>query len=265
MELVDGGPLSEAIPQGRAAAREAAAHRHRSGRRDGGRAAARHHASRPEARQHHGHVVGTRQGARLRSRQGPRRDARRARPTIVTRMSRRATSPAKARSSARWPTCRPSRRKERPSIRARDIFSLGVVLHEMATGERPFKGDTNVSILSSILKDTPTPVTDSNPAAAGRPGADRPPLPGEGSVAALPDGRGSAERARRAEAGHVASGIVTAVRPAPRRSRVRDSGGLVAAVAGLAAAIAVAVRARSRQMAATVRAPRRSPSIACSA
>jgi serine/threonine protein kinase/Tol biopolymer transport system component len=45
-----------------------------------------------------------------------------------------------------------------------DIFSLGVVLHEMATGDRPFKGDTNVSILSSILKDTPPSVTDSNPA-----------------------------------------------------------------------------------------------------
>jgi eukaryotic-like serine/threonine-protein kinase len=45
-----------------------------------------------------------------------------------------------------------------------DIFSLGVVLHEMATGERPFKGETNVAILSAILKDTPTPITDTNPA-----------------------------------------------------------------------------------------------------
>jgi serine/threonine protein kinase len=43
-----------------------------------------------------------------------------------------------------------------------DIFSLGVLLYEMATGERPFTGDTGVSILSSILKDTPTPVTEVN-------------------------------------------------------------------------------------------------------
>ena len=34
----------------------------------------------------------------------------------------------------------------------------------MATGQRPFTGDTNLSILSSILKDTPRSVTDINPA-----------------------------------------------------------------------------------------------------
>jgi Tol biopolymer transport system component len=33
----------------------------------------------------------------------------------------------------------------------------------MATGVRPFTGDTNLSILSSILKDTPKPITDLNP------------------------------------------------------------------------------------------------------
>jgi len=41
-----------------------------------------------------------------------------------------------------------------------DIFSLGVVLYEMATGNRPFKGDTNLSLLSSILKDKPQPVSE---------------------------------------------------------------------------------------------------------
>ena len=39
-----------------------------------------------------------------------------------------------------------------------DVFSLGVMLYEMTTGERPFKGDTSVSLISSIVKDEPLPV-----------------------------------------------------------------------------------------------------------
>ncbi len=36
-----------------------------------------------------------------------------------------------------------------------DIFSLGVVLYEMATGRRPFQGDSPVSLASSIVRDVP--------------------------------------------------------------------------------------------------------------
>jgi TolB-like protein len=41
-----------------------------------------------------------------------------------------------------------------------DIFSFGIVLYEMATGERPFTGGTSLEISSSILRDTPKPVTE---------------------------------------------------------------------------------------------------------
>lgn len=45
-----------------------------------------------------------------------------------------------------------------------DLFSLGVILFEMATGQRAFKGDSHVTALSSLLTDTPPSVTDLNPA-----------------------------------------------------------------------------------------------------
>ena len=45
-----------------------------------------------------------------------------------------------------------------------DIFSLGIVFYEMLTGERPFTGDTAAAIVSSILRDTPRPVSELQPA-----------------------------------------------------------------------------------------------------
>jgi TolB-like protein/Flp pilus assembly protein TadD len=41
-----------------------------------------------------------------------------------------------------------------------DIFSLGVMLYEMASGERPFGGGSSAELASAILRDTPRPLTD---------------------------------------------------------------------------------------------------------
>jgi Tol biopolymer transport system component len=56
----------------------------------------------------------------------------------------------------------PEQAEGKPFDHRSDIFSLGVVLYEMATGRRPFQGDTGASIISSILRDTPPSVTDLN-------------------------------------------------------------------------------------------------------
>src|SRR5262245_4485986 len=44
-----------------------------------------------------------------------------------------------------------------------DVFSLGVVLYQMITGDRPFHGESNVDMISSILRDRPSPVTEIRP------------------------------------------------------------------------------------------------------
>lgn len=45
-----------------------------------------------------------------------------------------------------------------------DIFSLGIVFYEMLTGRRPFDGSSAASVISAILRDTPRPITELQPA-----------------------------------------------------------------------------------------------------
>jgi Tol biopolymer transport system component len=44
-----------------------------------------------------------------------------------------------------------------------DIFALGVVLYEMATGRKAFAGATQASLISSILRDDPAPISQVQP------------------------------------------------------------------------------------------------------
>ena len=52
-----------------------------------------------------------------------------------------------------------------------DIFALGIVLYELATGARPFAGESSAMLMTTILRDEPRPVAERRPdlpAAFGR-------------------------------------------------------------------------------------------------
>ncbi len=51
----------------------------------------------------------------------------------------------------------------KPIDRRSDLFSLGVVLHELLTGERLFRGDTDISILERVRSADVTPPSRTNP------------------------------------------------------------------------------------------------------
>ena len=54
----------------------------------------------------------------------------------------------------------PEQAEGKPIDHRSDIFSLGILMYEMATGQRPFKGDTQLSTLSAILKDQPKHISE---------------------------------------------------------------------------------------------------------
>ena len=50
----------------------------------------------------------------------------------------------------------------KPADARSDVFSVGVMLYEMATGQRPFQGKTLSEHLSAVQQDTPPPLTELN-------------------------------------------------------------------------------------------------------
>ena len=52
----------------------------------------------------------------------------------------------------------PEQAEGKPVDARSDIFSFGCVLYEMLSGRRAFRGESNLAILSAVLKDTPEPL-----------------------------------------------------------------------------------------------------------
>ena len=57
----------------------------------------------------------------------------------------------------------PEQAEGKPVDPRTDVFSLGIILYELASGTRPFTGDTPMSTMSAIIKDTPKPITEVRP------------------------------------------------------------------------------------------------------
>lgn len=57
----------------------------------------------------------------------------------------------------------PEQSRGKPVDHRTDIFSFGVMLHEMLTGERPFRGDTVVELVCAINYEPPKPLRSSRP------------------------------------------------------------------------------------------------------
>ena len=60
------------------------------------------------------------------------------------------------------PYMSPEQVQSKPVDHRTDIFSLGIVFYEMATGKKPFQGDSSADLISSILRDSPPSVTEVN-------------------------------------------------------------------------------------------------------
>jgi Tol biopolymer transport system component len=60
----------------------------------------------------------------------------------------------------------PEQLEGKPVDHRSDIFSFGVILYEMATGQRPFRGDSAASLIAAILASDPVPVRVLQPSVA---------------------------------------------------------------------------------------------------
>src|SRR5262249_23132683 len=57
----------------------------------------------------------------------------------------------------------PEQAQGKPVDQRSDIFSFGCILYEVATGRRPFEGDSAIDTLHKIIHTAALPVTDFNP------------------------------------------------------------------------------------------------------
>jgi serine/threonine-protein kinase len=81
----------------------------------------------------------------------------------VTRMATAAPNTAQGACLGTVQYMAPEQLEGREADARSDIWALGAVLYEMATGRRPFAGDSPATVISAILRDTPPAVSTRQP------------------------------------------------------------------------------------------------------
>ena len=108
---------------------------------------------------------------------------------------------ARARSSGRWATCRPSRCAGCRWTTARTSSRSGRCSTRCCPGKKAFKRGTAAETMAAILKEEPPELTASGAERPAGPGARRQALPGEGPGEPVPVGEGRRVRASRRRPG----------------------------------------------------------------
>ena len=83
-------------------------------------------------------------------------------PISMSEMTRLATQPPRTAAGTILGTVHymaPEQVEGREADARTDLWALGVLLYEMATGRRPFDGDSAASVIGAILKDVPPPLS----------------------------------------------------------------------------------------------------------
>ena len=162
MELLEGETLAERLRNGAASARPDAALRYGDRRRARQGAPAGHRPPGSEARQRHADAL---RASSCSTSVWPRVSRPAAAAGSLTALPTQANLTQEGTILGTFQYMAPEQLEGRESDARTDIFAFGAVLYEMVTGKKAFAGASQASLISSILRDDPQPISQVQPMA----------------------------------------------------------------------------------------------------